>query len=45
LDRPIDRLVRAAGFEISVLNNDWLKGPKGLKPWNYLYQGVASKPT
>jgi ubiquinone/menaquinone biosynthesis C-methylase UbiE len=44
LDRPIDRLVVAAGFEISALKKDWLKGPKALKPWNYLYNGVATKP-
>ncbi len=44
LDRPIDRLVGEAGFEISVLKNDWLKGPKVLKPWNYLYKGVGTKP-
>jgi SAM-dependent methyltransferase len=44
LDRPIDRMVREAGFEISVLQNDWLKGPNVLKPWRYLYRGVAAKP-
>jgi ubiquinone/menaquinone biosynthesis C-methylase UbiE len=44
LDRPIDRLVVAAGFEISALKKDWLKAPKALKPWNYLYNGVATKP-
>jgi hypothetical protein len=30
---------------MSVLNSDWLKCPKGLKPWNYVYQRVAIKPT
>lgn len=44
LDRPIDRLVVEAGFEISSLKNGWLSGPKALKPWNYLYNGVATKP-
>jgi len=44
LNRPIDRLVREAGFEISVTDNDWLKGPNVLKPWSYLYKGVAVKP-
>ena len=44
LDRAIDQLVRNAGFQISFLNNQWLSGPKFLKPWNYLYQGVAIKP-
>jgi ubiquinone/menaquinone biosynthesis C-methylase UbiE len=45
LDRPIDRLVWDAGFEMSDLRNDWMGGPKFLKPWNYLYQGVAIKPS
>lgn len=44
LNRPIDRLVREAGFEISVMKNDWIKGPKVLKAWSYLYEGVAIKP-
>ena len=44
LNRPIDRLVREAGFEISVMKNDWIKGPKVLKAWSYLYKGVAIKP-
>jgi SAM-dependent methyltransferase len=44
LDRPIDRLVTDAGFEISTLKNDWIRGPKVLRPWNYLYVGVATKP-
>ena len=45
LNRPIDRLVGDAGFKISALSSDWLKGPRALKPWNYLYTGVAIKPT
>ena len=44
LDRPIDRLVRDAGFEIRELRNDWFKGPRPVKPWNYLYEGAATKP-
>jgi ubiquinone/menaquinone biosynthesis C-methylase UbiE len=44
LDRPIDQMVRQAGFEITAQSNDWLDGPALLKPWNYLYQGVALKP-
>jgi len=44
LNRPIDRLIGDAGFEISALKSDWLRGPKALKPWNYLYTGVAIKP-
>ena len=44
LNRPIDQLVREAGFQISAMKNDWLQGPNVLKPWSYLYQGVAIKP-
>jgi SAM-dependent methyltransferase len=44
LDRPMDRLVRGAGFEIAELHNDWLKGPRPSKPWGYLYEGLAIKP-
>ena len=44
LDRPIDRLVRDAGFEIQELRNDWFKGPQPSKPWGYLYEGAATKP-
>jgi ubiquinone/menaquinone biosynthesis C-methylase UbiE len=43
LDRPIDRLVRDAGFEIRELQNDWFKGPRPAKPWSYLYEGAAIK--
>ncbi|MGH9000585.1 MAG: class I SAM-dependent methyltransferase [Acidimicrobiia bacterium] len=38
LDRPIDRLIDAAGFEISALRNYHLKGPKTV---GYMYEGVA----
>ncbi|HMF03886.1 MAG TPA: class I SAM-dependent methyltransferase [Acidimicrobiia bacterium] len=44
LDRPIDRLVRDAGFDIRDLRNDWFRGPPPSKPWGYLYEGVATKP-
>jgi ubiquinone/menaquinone biosynthesis C-methylase UbiE len=44
LDRPIERLVRDAGFEISDLHHDQLAGPGFLRPWAYLYEGVATKP-
>jgi len=44
LDRPIERLVAQAGFDLIDLENDWLRGPKFLRPWNYLYKGVATKP-
>ncbi|HXQ19941.1 MAG TPA: class I SAM-dependent methyltransferase [Acidimicrobiales bacterium] len=45
LDRPIDLHLGEAGFEIASLKLGWLAGPRWLKPWNYLYKGVAIKPT
>jgi SAM-dependent methyltransferase len=42
LDRPIDRLVGDAGFEVDALTNEYLRGPSFLKPWSYLYLGVAT---
>ena len=44
LDRPIDRLVREAGFQIQELRNAWFRGPPPSKPWGYLYEGAAIKP-
>lgn len=44
LDRPIDSLVRAAGFEVTRLRNDEMSGPRPLKPFSYLYIGTATKP-
>ena len=43
LDRAIDTLVRDAGFEITDLEHDQLAGPKFMRPWSYLYEGVATK--
>jgi ubiquinone/menaquinone biosynthesis C-methylase UbiE len=43
LDRPIERLVRDAGFEIAELHHDQLAGPGFMRPWAYLYEGVATK--
>ena len=43
LDRPIETLVRDAGFEITDLHNDQLAGPRFMRPWSYLYEGVATK--
>ena len=43
LDRPIERLVRDAGFEITRLDHDQLAGPKFMRPWSYLYEGVATR--
>jgi ubiquinone/menaquinone biosynthesis C-methylase UbiE len=44
LDRPIDQLVREAGFQIQELRNAWFRGPPPSKPWGYLYEGAAIKP-
>jgi hypothetical protein len=44
LDRPIDRLVRDAGFRIDTLEHDELPGPAPLRPFGHLYLGVATKP-
>jgi len=43
LDRPIEQLVRDAGFEITRLDHDQLAGPKFMQPWSYLYEGVATR--
>ncbi len=41
LDRPVDRLIRAAGFEMRELQTGFLGGPKISRPWAYLYEGLA----
>jgi len=38
LDRPIDQLIRSAGFAVLELQNRYLKGPK---PFTYMYEGSA----
>jgi ubiquinone/menaquinone biosynthesis C-methylase UbiE len=43
LDRPIEQLIRDAGFEITRLDHDRLAGPKFMQPWSYLYEGVATR--
>ncbi len=43
LDRPIANLIRDAGFEITQLQHDQLAGPDFMRPWSYLYEGVATK--
>jgi ubiquinone/menaquinone biosynthesis C-methylase UbiE len=40
LNRPIDRLVEDAGFQMTSLENYYLKGPKFM---GYIYEGVATK--
>jgi SAM-dependent methyltransferase len=44
LIRPTDRLLRDAGFEIRDLVEDEMAGPKFMRPWGHLYQGVAAAP-
>ncbi len=43
LDRPIDRIIEGAGFEVAELETGWMAGPAFFKPWNYLYAGVARR--
>jgi SAM-dependent methyltransferase len=43
LDRPIDLLIDAAGFDVAELDTEWMKGPAFLKPWNNLYIGAARR--
>ena len=38
LDRPIEALVRAAGFDMAHLENFYMKGPR---PFTYMYEGAA----
>jgi ubiquinone/menaquinone biosynthesis C-methylase UbiE len=40
LDRKMDDLIRAAGFDIRVIETGYMTGPK---PWTFMYQGSATK--
>ena len=40
LDREMDDLIRAAGFQIDAVETGYMKGPK---PWTFMYQGSATK--
>lgn len=40
LNRPIDRLVLDAGFDLTQLDNFYVRGPK---PTGYMYEGTATK--
>jgi len=42
LDRKMDDLIRAAGFQIDVVETGYMTGAK---PWTFMYQGWAVKPT
>lgn len=41
LNRPIDELIEASGFEIEILEHRYLPGPAPTKPFGYLYLGTA----
>lgn len=41
LDRPIDSLVSGAGFDLELIENHRMRGPKML---GYLYRGIGVKP-
>jgi ubiquinone/menaquinone biosynthesis C-methylase UbiE len=41
LDRPIDVLITAAGFELTRLDNYYMQGPKAV---GYTFEGVATSP-
>lgn len=45
LNRPIDELIRDAGFEIEQLEEQYMSGPSPSKPFGYLYRGVARTPS
>jgi hypothetical protein len=40
LDRKMDDLIRAAGFQINGVETGYVKGPK---PWTFMYQGSATE--
>ena len=39
LDRKMDDLIRAAGFQIDAIETGYMKGPK---PWTFMYRGSAT---
>lgn len=41
LNRPIEQLIKNAGFELEELENFFVKGPK---PFSYMYRGVGVSP-
>jgi ubiquinone/menaquinone biosynthesis C-methylase UbiE len=40
LDRKMDDLIRAAGFQINAIKTGYMAGPK---PWTFMYRGSATK--
>ncbi|WP_114907197.1 class I SAM-dependent methyltransferase [Ornithinimicrobium murale] len=45
LTRPIPDLVRAAGFDLDVLESWYVPGGSVSKPWGYVWLGRAKRPT
>jgi ubiquinone/menaquinone biosynthesis C-methylase UbiE len=39
LDRKMDELIRAAGFQVDAVETGYMTGPK---PWTFMYQGSAT---
>jgi ubiquinone/menaquinone biosynthesis C-methylase UbiE len=39
LDRKMDDLIRAAGFQVDAIETGYMRG---LKPWTFMYQGSAT---
>ena len=40
LDRKVDDLIRAAGFQVDAVETGYMKGPN---PWTFMFQGSATK--
>ncbi|HKS90161.1 MAG TPA: class I SAM-dependent methyltransferase [Stellaceae bacterium] len=39
LDRPVDELLRAAGFRLAAVETGYMPGPR---PWTFMYEGRAA---
>jgi ubiquinone/menaquinone biosynthesis C-methylase UbiE len=39
LDREMDKLIHAAGFQIDAIETGYMKGPR---PWTFMYRGSAT---
>lgn len=40
LDRPMDELIRGAGFRLDRVETGYMPGPK---PWTFMYEGIANR--
>jgi hypothetical protein len=38
-------MVGGAGFDVQELSNEYMNGPGFVRPWGYLYHGIAVKPS